>query len=342
MRGLEILLGLIGETDDEIARDCHVRHDRPRLFEHLQVMGGRVVAVHRLEDAIRPALGGHVQVSAHLRRIRHHTEDVLQVLVAGIARHKPDPLDAGNLGRHVEQVGQAVGPLPVGVLIRVDGLAQERDLANPGVRQFPHLRQDRLRRTAGLRAADIGHDTIRTEVVAPTHHANERLPGDLLILEAMGRLEIVESRVAAFDRTANRLGHGQTFLVANQRLHDQLRQLRNLSRAADDVDSLMGQERIAKPLGHTADDRDDHAGPMLFEVLEVPKVREHPVLRMLPDRTGVDDDRVGLLDALGKPKTGILKRDSHQPRVQLVHLASEALDVNGTILHNDARIRLLR
>ena len=130
--------------------------------------------------------------------------------------------------------------------------------------------------------------------------------------------------------------------MAGQRLRDQPGKLRNLGRAADDIHGLVLEQRIAQPLGHAADDRDDQAGPVLLEMLEMAQIREDPVLRVLPHRAGIDHDGVGLLDAVGQPKTGVLERGGDQAGIQLVHLAAEALDMNGAIFHNNRRIKHLR
>ena len=51
-RRLEVLLGLAGEADDEVAGEGNVGAGSAHLRENSQISFGRMTAVHRLEDAV--------------------------------------------------------------------------------------------------------------------------------------------------------------------------------------------------------------------------------------------------------------------------------------------------
>ncbi len=125
-----------------------------------------------------------------------------------------------------------------------------------------------------------------------------------------------------------------------QRLFGQFCDLRNLGRAADDIDGLMLQELAAETLRHAADNADHHLRPMLSQVLQTAEMGKDAILRMLSHRARVDEYNIGILDAAGQAETCLFERSTHQGRVQLVHLAAEALDIDRAISHRTPEYRI--
>ncbi len=69
--------------------------------------------------------------------------------------------------RHqVAEVGFLRQVVPVGL----DGLAQERDLADAAVHQVRHFFDDLIHGPAGLAAAAVRHDAVGAELVAAVDH----------------------------------------------------------------------------------------------------------------------------------------------------------------------------
>ena len=61
-RPLEIVLGLAGEADDEVARDRDLGPHRAQLADRALVLERGVAALHRREDAVAAVLHGQVHV----------------------------------------------------------------------------------------------------------------------------------------------------------------------------------------------------------------------------------------------------------------------------------------
>ena len=92
--------------------------------------------------------------------------------VAGDEPQPPQALDARDAR---QQVAEAHGPPAAAPRVAVDRLAEEGDLRPARLDQAADLLDDPLRPAADLRAANVGHDAVRAELVAPAHHADERL-----------------------------------------------------------------------------------------------------------------------------------------------------------------------
>ena len=74
---------------------------------------------------------------------------------------------------------------------------------------------------------------------------------------------------------------------------------RELARADDDVDVRRPlQNQVLILLGHAAQDADGQLGLALLELLDPAQGAVDLVLGVLPDRAGVVEDRVGLLDVV--------------------------------------------
>ncbi len=75
-------------------------------------------------------------------------------------------------------------------------------------------------------------------------------------------------------------------------------------------------------LGHAAAQADELAGVAPLHMHQGPHVAQHPLLGVLPDGAGVDDDDIGLLLVLGKAIAHLLQIAPDALRVGLVLLAA--------------------
>ena len=106
-------------------------------------------------------------------------------VVAHVARVRGRIAHAADPGHGRSRADQASKPdcaaMTVEPVIGVDVLSDERDLAHASCGKARDLVEDCAERARSLRAARIGHDAKRAELVAPLLHGHERgyaAPGD--------------------------------------------------------------------------------------------------------------------------------------------------------------------
>jgi hypothetical protein len=105
----EVLLGLAGEADDEVAGQADVRAAWRAACARALVFHGRVAALHGHQDAVAAMLHRQVQVVHQLAAPVVGLDQALRELV-GVAGGVADALDAGDVGHVLEQQGE-VGDL---------------------------------------------------------------------------------------------------------------------------------------------------------------------------------------------------------------------------------------
>ena len=166
-RRLEIGLGLAGKADDEIARHGDIGPGSADALDQPEIVGGRVAAVHRLQDAVGAGLHRQMQIG-HQRRQVAMRGDQRVVHVARMAGGVAQPRQAGDFG----EPGTASWPSPHSRAVRplavpgVDVLAEQRDLADAGGSKPLGLGDDLRDRPRNFRAARIGHHAEGAELVA--------------------------------------------------------------------------------------------------------------------------------------------------------------------------------
>ncbi len=222
------------------------------------------------------------------------------------------------------------------VAVRVDVLAEQRDLAVAGGGDRAGLLDDLVERPAALRAAAERNDAVGARLVAAV---DDRQPGGGRGLATDG---------AARDCAGPR--PGQVIRGADERPPDDGRRpgqdpdrrlRRRETEAVDELGLLVGSEEqvdrrepLPQPgpvgLADRATGHDDaHPGVRLLEPRQLPLPADDLLLRGLPDRAGVDHDQVGRLErrrlraARGQQPAG------HLLGVAAVHLAAERPHVEG-------------
>jgi hypothetical protein len=209
-------------------------------------------------------------------------------------------------------------------VISIDVLADERDLAHPGVGQPLDLGKDFAHRPRDLGAARIGHDTERTELVAAFLHGDKRSDTARAYRLAARRFEQVElvlDRKFGIDHRALMLGSGQ-----------QLRQTMVALRAEDEIDGGCPPNDLPPfGLSDTAGDSDGQAASLArrrrLECADAPEFGIHLFCRLLANVAGIEDDKVRVREVGRLGKALGREHVRHTMGIVDVHLAAEGFDV---------------
>src|SRR5437764_14720168 len=182
-----------------------------------------------------------------------------------------------------------------------------------------------MRRTRDLSSARSRHYAIRAHTVA----ADADLHPAVVLAGALGGepagepLELEEP-----------LGGDR---VRNQ----ELRQLVNLAGAERDVhEREPGEHILLDRLRPAAADAHHDLGAIALDALGLPQVGDEPVIRLLADRAGVEQDQIRLLATRRLAVAERLEHPLHPLGVVLVHLAAEGGDV--VALHRRPRVTAAR
>ena len=232
----------------------------------------------------------------------------------------PDPVDGADGAQKFGEQRTAPGDVaPVGV----DVLTEERDLDCSGVGQLLHLGDDLVEGPADLPAPHRGDDAEGAPVVAADL---DRHPGGVGKVaphgqrggEGVGLLEDLHDR--AFEGRAPQ----------------QVGRVADVVGAEDDID--VGRPLLDQPpvlLGQAAADGDLQIGPALLERLQLAEVAVEPVVGVLADAAGVEQDEVGFVDVGGDFHAVGLEQAREPLGVVLVHLTPEGADevLTGRLRH---------
>ena len=109
---------------------------------------------------------------------------------------------------------------------------------------------------------------------------------------------------------------------------EELGKLVHLTGAERDVDEREASEHLLLDgLRPAPADADDDVGPLALEPLRLAEVGDEPVVGLLADRAGVEEDEIGVS---ARRRLGVAERLEHALHalgVVLVHLAAERRDV---------------
>ena len=311
----EVVVGLAGKADDEVARQADAGPHGAQLAHRALVFHCGVAALHRHQDAVAAVLHRQVQMAHQLRHLGIDVDEPLGELVR-VAGGVADSLDAGDVGDVFDQqreVGDLGGVAHLAA-IRIDVLPEQGHFLHALVGESGDLDQHVVERARDLFAARVGHDAIAAVLRAAFHDRDERRRA----VDAGGRqvIELFDLGKADVDLRAMLL----SALV--QQLRQAMQRLRaehhiDIRRALDDRGAFLARDAAA--------DADQHA--LGFEMLDTPEIAEHLLLRLLAHRAGVEEDQVSLLDIGGRlVALRGMQHVGHLVRVVLVHLAAEGLD----------------
>ena len=245
--------------------------------------------------------------------------DQLAAGVLGVAGHEADVVIPRHGAQQVEQVGEVhLLPLVQPLAVAVDVLAQQGDLLVAGLHQALELGQDVRRAAALFPAADVGHDAVGAEVVAPVHDGQ---PGPELALppdgdalhdhRALGRLQ--QDAPPLLQLAGQQAGEGVDAVHPKDQVHIGVA-------AAQFFHHLL-------LVGHAAAQADDEARLFLFQALEGPHVAKHPLFGVLPHGAGVEEDQVGVLGVVAQAVADVHQDPLDPLAVVDVLLAAVAVDI---------------
>ena len=251
----------------------------------------------------------------------------------GMRAGEPHPLEALDPAGRTQQVGEraAVAELDA---VGVHVLAEQGHLEHALVDQRLHLGQDLAGPAVLLGAAQRRDDAERAGVVAPDADRHPAGVGGVP-LRRQRRREDLEG----LHDLDLRLG-----VVAGA--VEQGRERPHVVGAEDDVDPGRAADDLAAVLlGEAAADGDLHPRVRVLDRPQVAEVAVEPVVRVLADRTRVQDDDVGV-GAIGRGRVaGLLEQPGQALGVVHVHLAPvgpHAIGAGGGALaarvaHDDRR-----
>ena len=195
--------------------------------------------------------------------------------------------------------------------VRVDVLAEERDLPDALARRALDLRDDLARPPADLAAADGRDDAVRALRVAAHRDLNPCLETPFAV-ERQRRREA--PLVAGAERAARRRAARA----------EPLAEVRDRPRAEGDVDERVEiEDPLPLRLRIAAADGDHALRVAILQRFRLREVRREPLVGLLADRARVEDDDVRLVlrDRLAEPDR--LEHALDPLRVVRVHLAAE-------------------
>ena len=229
-----------------------------------------------------------------------------------MAGHEAEQEVAGDLRGCPEQVGEVHGLVQI-LAVGVDVLAQQGDVPVPLGHQAADFVQDDLRLPGALPPTDVGHDAVGAEVVAAVHDAHPRLH------------PLLAHQGDALGDGAGLVGNVEDAPPAGHQAVEQLREPPEGVGAEDQIHLPVGVLDLLRHvglLGHAAAHADELAGLGPLGVHQRAQVAQHPLLGVLPDGAGVDDNQVGLRLALGELVPHLAEVAPQPLRVGLVLLAA--------------------
>ena len=307
-----IFVGLAGEAHDEIRGQDDIGARGLDALDQAKIFLGGVLAVHRLENAVRARLHRQMQIGHQLGLVAMSLDQIVGHVV-GMAGGIADAVEPVDFGQSADQPAQL--PIPAirtSTMPAVDVLAQKRDVAHPARNQIAGFGQDTVDRTADLRPAGIGHNAEGAKLVAAFLNRQEsgrRTTGrggfrQMLELVLGGKLGIDPAPLAHHFRQA----------VIGLRAHDQIDQ----RHAALDLGTL--------GLCDAARNADLEIGTLGFQRLEAAKVGIQLFRGFLADVAGVEKHHIRIFGGLGQHIALRAHRFGHALAVIDVHLAAIGLD----------------
>ncbi len=313
-RLLEILLGLTREADDDVGGDRAVGNVLADQRHAVHVAPAVVGASHPFEHRARARLqrqvdllaeGGKVGVSAdhvllHVLRVRARVADAVDAL------DRVDPCQ-----QHGEGDSPLLGQVPP---VAVDVLPQQRHLAHPVGGEGLGLGDQLGRVAADLAPPGRGDDAVGADAVA-----------------ALGDLQpALELALAPGRQVAGEVLELEVALGTERFGVEELGQLVDLAGTEGDVDEREALENLVLDrLRPAAADADDTRRVFGLEPLRLAQVGDEATVGGLADRTGVEEDHVGGVAALGLLVAERCEHAPHPLGVVHVHLAPEGGDVKG-------------
>ena len=297
------------KADDEVRGQHDVGPRGADAVDQPQIVLRRVLAVHRLQNRVRPRLNRQMQIGHQLRHIAMRSDQVVGHVVR-MAGRIADAVQPRDVCQPPDQIAQARRAL---AMPSVHVLAEQCDLAHAARHQIACLGQDAGGGAADLGAAGIRHHAERAEFIAAFLHGQEG--GGMAARRGALRqvVELVLGREIGVDGRPLAARHrGQA--VIGLRTDDQV----DKRHAPDDL--------VTFGLRDAARDPDLEIRPLGLERLEPAQVGIQLLGRLLADVAGVQQHHVRCGLILGQFVTFRRHRFGHALAVIDVHLAAIGLD----------------
>ena len=311
---LEFLLGFSGEAHDYVGGQHQIGHDGLGVIYFPQIGFPVIVPVHGLEHPTRSGLEGQVQLLGNLRIFCHGVEELFGS-VSRMARHEANEKIAGKLGNGSQKVGKVL-PIRQILAVGVHILTQQGNFLGTVFNETPALGQNVLKFPAPLPTPDIGYDAVGAEIVAAVHNGHPGLqPGIPNLGNALGN-------------GAGLVGNEKLPLLPAEHVPQNFRELPQMVGGEHPVHQ---GEALPHPVGdlgfacHAAAQEDFLSRVTAFGVGQSSQIAEDPLLRVLPDGAGVQNDHVRTLGLLADGVAALGKIPPQLFGVCLVLLAAVGL-----------------
>ena len=248
---------------------------------------------------------------AERRQLGVRAYDVL-VHVRRVRARVADPIDPLDRVRRSQELGEPAWLRTEPGAVRVDVLAEQRDLADAVLRQALDLRDELVERPGHLAPARARDDAERALHVA----AGGDLDPALEVARPLGRQVAGEALELEEALGGDAVGG------------EELGELVHLAGAEGDVDEReLAEHLLLDGLRPAAADPDDPLGVLALEDLGLVQMGDEAVVGLLADRAGVEEDELGVFAPARLRVAERLEHALHALGVVLVHLAAEGGDV---------------
>ena len=276
----------------------------------IEVPLARILAIHAAQHPGRTRLGGQVDRPADIGTRRHRFQQrVAHVL--GVRRGEAHAQQRRDVGHTADQLRKTDLAGTVGG----DVLPQQRHLAVTVGEERPHLREDRLGIAAAFDAPRVGHHAVGAVVVAAAHDGHEGAHAVAVEPHGCDLGVGLLARQQDVDPLAARTGFAH-----------QLRQVAVGVWPRYDIHGILAfGQALLQPLGHAADDADEHPLPAAAQAPQLGQTAPDALLGIVADRTGIDQDDVRLPGIVGVAPPFALHDRHDDLRIADVHLAAVGL-----------------
>ena len=214
------------------------------------------------------------------------------------------PPQAWNRVHGGEQVGQA--GIALLIVVRVDVLAEQRDLANALGHETLDVRHDLRQGPAELAAADERHDAVRAHLVAATHDRNVGAQ-PIRRRHDHGAVEIRRVQRLEFGQEAVRLAHVEHVV-----------ELRKTA-----------EQRLAVLHRHAPGQRDRPARALALPGDQLAELAEHLLLGVGAHRAGDEHRDIGILERGLRDATDVGELRGQLLAVRVVHLTADVPEMDA-------------
>ena len=316
-RLLEVLFRFAREPDDEIAGELDVGNAFPGLEDDPEVARAVVAAAHGAKDAVGSGLGREMEMGADLVEPGHGLEGG-EIQIARMGGEESQAPEAGETVDGLEEVGEGTGffeVFPVGG----DALGDECDLLDAVLDEARGLVHDVVDVAASLGSPRFGHHAVGASSGASARDGDEGLVFS-------GAPRGVPGRKGGFPAEGDE-GRRRALGQAREKVGG----VSDLAGSEDEVDTGLTSSGLgSEPLGRTAGQADEGASVPLPDLRDA---CEDLFLGLLPDRTGKEQDDVGLFLGSGGSPSASLEIGIQELLVELVHLAAEGDEEIAWFVH---------